>query len=149
MLVPLLFGLNLICPSLKVHHSCGYWQVLVGFGHQNLRQNVGHLHLGRFPLVFGLFCWFPGNFLAPPLQVASVFDAIKDYIVQPDDESIESRKLRERRKRRRRRLDDDEDEEEDDRERLQLPIFSYFALVVGYCAIGSLLFNWWEKGAVW
>lgn len=105
---------------------------------------------------------------------ASLADAIRDYIIQPDDESIESRfcfythmlignylfvlsqspfflhrKLRERRKQRRRRLDEDEDEEDEDRERLQLPIFSYFALVVGYCAIGSALFNAWEEGAVW
>jgi hypothetical protein len=42
----------------------------------------------------------------------------------------------------------DDDDDPDD-ERLQLPIVSYFALVVGYCAVGSLLFNWWEKGAVW
>uniref|UniRef100_A0A914H2J9 Potassium channel domain-containing protein n=1 Tax=Globodera rostochiensis TaxID=31243 RepID=A0A914H2J9_GLORO len=91
-----------------------------------------------------------GKLLGICTWLLSVFDAIKDYIVQPDDESIESRKLRERRKRRRRRLDGgDEDEEDEDRERLQLPIFSYFALVVGYCAIGSLLFNWWERGAVW
>ncbi|KAL3106808.1 hypothetical protein niasHT_016163 [Heterodera trifolii] len=90
-----------------------------------------------------------GKLLGICTWVLSLFDAIKDYIVQPDDESIESRKLRERRKRRRRRLNGDDDEEDEERERLQLPIFSYFALVVGYCAIGSLLFNWWEKGAVW
>jgi hypothetical protein len=46
-------------------------------------------------------------------------------------------------------MDDDEDDDEEDPERLQLPIFSYFALVVGYCAIGSALFNAWEDGAVW
>lgn len=51
------------------------------------------------------------------------------------------------RKVRRRRTHGDDDTEED--ERLQLPIVSYFALVVGYCALGSLLFNSFEKGAVW
>lgn len=74
--------------------------------------------------------------------------------------------MRESRKRRRRLLERDDEEDEDDEDRLQLPIvysivsnyfahlfdytqISYFALVVGYCAIGSLLFNAWEKGAVW
>lgn len=60
------------------------------------------------------------------------------------------RKIKERKKRRLRRQNlTDEDEDMEDEERLQLPIVSYFALVVGYCAIGSLLFNAWEKGAVW
>ena len=86
---------------------------------------------------------------------ASVLDAIRDYIVQPDDESIESRKFHARQKeRRRQRLHIDVNEKEpgdseDDDEDTQLPIFSYFALVVGYCAIGSALFNAWERGAVW
>lgn len=94
-----------------------------------------------------------GKILALFTWLASIADTIRDFIVQPDDESIESRKWREHRKQRRRRLnngEDDEDEEDDEeRERLQLPIFSYFALVVGYCAIGSALFNAWERGAVW
>lgn len=41
------------------------------------------------------------------------------------------------------------DEEDDDDDRLQLPIASYFALIIGYCAIGSLLFNLFEKGPIW
>lgn len=49
-------------------------------------------------------------------------------------------------KRRRHDLGDDEDtEDEEDR----LPIVSYVMLVIGYCIIGSILFNVWEKGAVW
>lgn len=62
------------------------------------------------------------------------------------------RKLKERRKRRRQRnlnSEEENDDDEEEEERLQLPIVSYFALVVGYCAIGSCLFNAWEKGAVW
>jgi hypothetical protein len=76
-----------------------------------------------------------------------VLDAIKDYLIETDADSLDSRKLREKRRKRRRMNLDDEDGDEE--ERLQLPIVSYFALVVGYCAIGSLLFNAWEKGAVW
>jgi hypothetical protein len=76
-----------------------------------------------------------------------VLDAIKDYLIETDSDSLDSRKLREKRRRRRRMNLDDDDGDED--ERLQLPIVSYFALVVGYCAIGSMLFNSWEKGAVW
>jgi hypothetical protein len=66
-----------------------------------------------------------------------------------------SRKFHARQKeRRRQRLHIDVNEKEpgdseDDDEDTQLPIFSYFALVVGYCAIGSALFNAWERGAVW
>uniref|UniRef100_A0A915LV68 Potassium channel domain-containing protein n=1 Tax=Meloidogyne javanica TaxID=6303 RepID=A0A915LV68_MELJA len=56
-----------------------------------------------------------GKILALFTWLASIADTIRDFIVQPDDESIES---------------------------------SYFALVVGYCAIGSALFNAWERGAV-
>lgn len=62
---------------------------------------------------------------------------------------------KERKKRRKKHIQksflDDEEEEEivNEDERLQLPIISYFALVIGYCAIGSLLFNSWEQGAIW
>ncbi|KAK0404622.1 hypothetical protein QR680_017544 [Steinernema hermaphroditum] len=74
--------------------------------------------------------------------IGSILDAIKDYLSDADDDSINSRKLRRERV-------VEMDEEEDDEERLQLPIASYFALIVGYCAIGSLLFNTFEKGSVW
>uniref|UniRef100_A0A1I7ZIH2 Potassium channel subfamily K member 18 n=1 Tax=Steinernema glaseri TaxID=37863 RepID=A0A1I7ZIH2_9BILA len=74
--------------------------------------------------------------------IGSILDAIKDYLSDADDDSINSRKLRRERV-------VELDEEEDDEERLQLPIASYFALIVGYCAIGSLLFNTFEKGSVW
>lgn len=51
-----------------------------------------------------------------------------------------------RQKKRRHDLGVDEDpENEEDR----LPIVSYVMLVIGYCIIGSILFNAWEKGAVW
>lgn len=46
-------------------------------------------------------------------------------------------------------MDEEDDDEVDEDGRLQLPIASYFVLVVGYCAIGSLLFNTWERGAIW
>ena len=47
-------------------------------------------------------------------------------------------------KKKRHGMDNDSDEEE----RLQLPVVSYFALVIGYCSLGSMLFNMWEKGAM-
>uniref|UniRef100_A0A914CDJ7 Potassium channel domain-containing protein n=1 Tax=Acrobeloides nanus TaxID=290746 RepID=A0A914CDJ7_9BILA len=78
--------------------------------------------------------------------IASILDAIKDYLTDADDESIDSRQRKLRRRRRRAPIDPEEDDED---ERLQLPIVSYFALIVGYCAIGSLLFNTFEKGLVW
>ncbi|KHN76004.1 Uncoordinated protein 58 [Toxocara canis] len=75
--------------------------------------------------------------------IGSVVDAIREYINDEDDDSIDSRKRRG--PRRMNILDEDEDEDD----RLQLPIASYFALIIGYCAIGSLLFNAFEKGPIW
>uniref|UniRef100_A0A0M3IKW1 Ion_trans_2 domain-containing protein n=1 Tax=Ascaris lumbricoides TaxID=6252 RepID=A0A0M3IKW1_ASCLU len=74
--------------------------------------------------------------------IGSVIDAIRDY-VNDENDSIDSRK---RRGSRRVSILDEEDDDED---RLQLPIASYFALIIGYCAIGSLLFNAFEKGPIW
>lgn len=37
----------------------------------------------------------------------------------------------------------------DHEERVELPIFAYFSLILGYCAIGGLLFNSFENGPVW
>ena len=34
-------------------------------------------------------------------------------------------------------------------ESVELPIFAYFGMIIGYCAIGSALFNTWEKGPIW
>ncbi len=51
------------------------------------------------------------------------------------------------RKARRRSLVDEEDLGDDGR--LQLPLASYFALIIGYCAIGSCLFNAFERGPIW
>uniref|UniRef100_A0AC34QEE7 Potassium channel domain-containing protein n=1 Tax=Panagrolaimus sp. JU765 TaxID=591449 RepID=A0AC34QEE7_9BILA len=89
---------------------------------------------------------FYGTMLSIISWVASVVDAIKDYIRGSDDESIDSREIRRKRKR---RTTDGDSENEDEEERLQLPIYSYFALVIGYCSLGSLLFNAFEKGAIW
>lgn len=70
---------------------------------------------------------------------------MKSYIMDEDKDSYDdSRELRKKR-RKHHGMDDDDDDDE----RLQLPIISYFALVVGYCSLGSLLFNMWEKGAIW
>lgn len=38
---------------------------------------------------------------------------------------------------------------EDEDHRVELPIFAYFGLILGYCAIGGLLFNSYENGPVW
>jgi len=88
---------------------------------------------------------FYGTMLSIFSWIASVVDAIKDYIRGSDEASIDSAEIR-KRKRRPNDGDSDNDEEE---ERLQLPIYSYFALVIGYCSLGSLLFNSFEKGAIW
>uniref|UniRef100_A0A914ZFD1 Potassium channel domain-containing protein n=1 Tax=Parascaris univalens TaxID=6257 RepID=A0A914ZFD1_PARUN len=74
--------------------------------------------------------------------IGSVVEAIRDY-VNDEDDSIDSRKGRGSRR------VSILDEEDDDEDRLQLPIASYFALIIGYCAIGSLLFNAFEKGPIW
>lgn len=52
-------------------------------------------------------------------------------------------------KKKHRKPKSDDESEEDEEERLQLPIASYFALIVGYCCIGSILFNTFEKGPIW
>uniref|UniRef100_A0A915PIF5 Potassium channel domain-containing protein n=1 Tax=Setaria digitata TaxID=48799 RepID=A0A915PIF5_9BILA len=75
--------------------------------------------------------------------IGSVIDAIRDCLRDEDDDSIDSRKRRTVRPQS--VLGEDEDEEG----RLQLPIASYFGLIIGYCAIGSMLFNTFEKGPVW
>lgn len=41
------------------------------------------------------------------------------------------------------------DQGDDDNPRVELPIFAYFGLILGYCAIGGLLFNSFENGPVW
>ncbi|KAI1694914.1 ion channel domain-containing protein [Ditylenchus destructor] len=80
---------------------------------------------------------------------------IKHYFIDVDEEEDrleEMRRLRERRRRIRRlaQMGDEEAlEMEEEEEKVQLPIVSYFALVVGYCTIGSLLFNSWERGDIW
>ncbi|KHJ88268.1 Ion channel [Oesophagostomum dentatum] len=60
-----------------------------------------------------------------------------------DVDSIDSLQLKKKRR------ESDEETSEDDEDRLQLPIASYFALIIGYCCIGSLLFNSFEKGPIW
>ncbi|CAG9535511.1 unnamed protein product [Cercopithifilaria johnstoni] len=74
--------------------------------------------------------------------IGSMIDAIRDC-VKDDDDSISSRKRRTNQSQS--MLDDDDDEEG----RVQLPIASYFGLIIGYCAIGSMLFNTFEKGPIW
>ncbi|KAI6191513.1 Ion channel [Aphelenchoides bicaudatus] len=87
-----------------------------------------------------------GKLLAFYAWCAKIVEAMKSYIIEEDKDSYDdSRRMRNKRRRNRMGDDDSEDEEE----RLQLPIVSYFALVVGYCSLGSLLFNMWERGAVW
>ncbi|VDK79004.1 unnamed protein product [Onchocerca ochengi] len=77
--------------------------------------------------------------------IGSVTDAIRDYL-KDDDDSIDSRKRRPISVKQQSDELADEDEEE---ERVQLPIASYFGLIIGYCAIGSMLFNSFEKGPIW
>ncbi|CAI4225437.1 unnamed protein product [Auanema sp. JU1783] len=78
--------------------------------------------------------------------IASFVESIRTHLFDGDVDSIDSLELKKRRKPR----EDSEDENsEDDEDRLQLPIASYFALIVGYCCIGSLLFNSFEKGPIW
>ncbi len=36
-----------------------------------------------------------------------------------------------------------------DGQRMELPIFAYFGLILSYCAIGGLLYTRWEKGPLW
>ncbi|VDK75584.1 unnamed protein product [Litomosoides sigmodontis] len=75
-------------------------------------------------------------------RIASVTDAIRDCL-KDDDDSIVSRK---RRSARSQSMLGDEDDEEG---RVQLPIASYFGLIIGYCTIGSMLFSSFEKGPIW
>ncbi|CAJ0946911.1 unnamed protein product, partial [Mesorhabditis belari] len=77
--------------------------------------------------------------------ISSVIEAIRDHLFASDVDSIDSVQL----KKNRRRQTDEEGASEDEDERLQLPIASYFALIIGYCCIGSLLFNAFEKGPIW
>ncbi|MCP9264999.1 Uncoordinated protein 58 [Dirofilaria immitis] len=72
--------------------------------------------------------------------IGSVIDAVRDWL-KDDDDSIDSRRTT----RQQSVLGEDDDEEG----RVQLPIASYFGLIIGYCAIGSMLFNSFEKGPVW
>ncbi|KAI6205568.1 hypothetical protein M3Y94_00807100 [Aphelenchoides besseyi] len=88
-----------------------------------------------------------GRLLALATWCMRIMEMIKTYMMNEDDDSIDSRIVKQ--KRRRHRLDDDEEDEEDEDERLQLPIFSYFVIVVGYCSIGSCLFNIFEHGPIW
>uniref|UniRef100_A0AC35U3Y5 Ion_trans_2 domain-containing protein n=1 Tax=Rhabditophanes sp. KR3021 TaxID=114890 RepID=A0AC35U3Y5_9BILA len=87
-----------------------------------------------------------GKFLELCLWIASVLDSIKDYLIEDeDDDSLRSLKLAKKKK----KASEEDDEDEDEDNRPQLPIASYFALIVGYCAIGSFIFNTFEKGSVW
>lgn len=37
----------------------------------------------------------------------------------------------------------------DDGDRVELPVFAYFGLILGYCAMGGLLFTSFETGPIW
>jgi hypothetical protein len=124
-----------VAPLLTTSPNNQYRKVLVRPGHPRLRQVIGFLRLvlqsdwshEKLPNRGGSrLIWWQVNFCWSLLYLLTF-----------------SRRIR---KKRRRHLDDDSDEDE---ERLQLPIVSYFALVVGYCSLGSLLFNMWERGAIW
>uniref|UniRef100_A0A915EFX2 HAT C-terminal dimerisation domain-containing protein n=1 Tax=Ditylenchus dipsaci TaxID=166011 RepID=A0A915EFX2_9BILA len=120
--------------------------VITSTGYDHLTRPQMLVEYSQFSMFLSdLVIRFYGKLLAVITWCASVLDAIKDYLIEADEDDIENRKLKEKKRRRRRHMDDEDGDEE---ERLQLPIVSYFALVVGYCAIGSLLFNAWEKGAV-
>ncbi|CAD6189168.1 unnamed protein product [Caenorhabditis auriculariae] len=77
-------------------------------------------------------------------MIASLVELMRTHIFDTDVDSIDSIELKKNKKT---NLDDEECEDEEDR--LQLPIASYFTLIIGYCCIGSLLFNTFEKGPVW
>uniref|UniRef100_A0A915D7X3 Gustatory receptor n=1 Tax=Ditylenchus dipsaci TaxID=166011 RepID=A0A915D7X3_9BILA len=76
------------------------------------------------------------TFAAASLYALTVISSTVDI----DQEELEHRKLEEKKPRR--------VSFENKEQRVQLPMLSYFVLVIGYCAIGSLLFNAWEKGAI-
>ncbi|KAL6724239.1 hypothetical protein Aduo_019144 [Ancylostoma duodenale] len=75
--------------------------------------------------------------------VASIVELMRTNMFNGDVDSIDSLQLKKKRR------ESDEETSEDDEDRLQLPIASYFALIIGYCCIGSLLFNSFEKGPIW
>uniref|UniRef100_A0A1I7WLK7 Uncharacterized protein n=1 Tax=Heterorhabditis bacteriophora TaxID=37862 RepID=A0A1I7WLK7_HETBA len=75
--------------------------------------------------------------------IASIVEMIRTNLFDGDVDSIDSLQLKKKRR------ESDEENSEDDDDRLQLPIASYFALIIGYCCIGSLLFNTFEKGPIW
>uniref|UniRef100_A0A7E4W745 Ion channel n=1 Tax=Panagrellus redivivus TaxID=6233 RepID=A0A7E4W745_PANRE len=105
--------------------------------------------IGKFLSEIVIVCY--GKILNFKAWVASVFDAMKDYLVSDDDVSITSREIREKKKRKKMRSMDvvEADEEDEEAERLQLPVYSYFALIIGYCSIGSIFFNTFEHGPIW
>ncbi|KAK6760919.1 hypothetical protein RB195_022113 [Necator americanus] len=75
--------------------------------------------------------------------VASVVELMRTNMFNGDVDSVDSLQLKKKRRK------SDEETSEDDEDRLQLPIASYFALIIGYCCIGSFLFNSFEKGPIW
>uniref|UniRef100_A0A8L8K9P4 Ion_trans_2 domain-containing protein n=1 Tax=Heligmosomoides polygyrus TaxID=6339 RepID=A0A8L8K9P4_HELPZ len=75
--------------------------------------------------------------------VASIVELLRTNMFDGDVDSVDSLQLKKKRR------ESDEETSEDDDDRLQLPIASYFALIIGYCCIGSLLFNTFEKGPIW
>ncbi|GMT33031.1 hypothetical protein PFISCL1PPCAC_24328 [Pristionchus fissidentatus] len=80
-------------------------------------------------------------------RIARLIEMIRLRLFPGDVDSIDSLELKKKRKRN--GSEEDEDEEEDEDDRLQLPVASYFALIIGYCCIGSFLFNSFERGPIW
>ncbi|CCD67335.1 Potassium channel domain-containing protein [Caenorhabditis elegans] len=80
-------------------------------------------------------------------MIANLVELVRTHLFDTDVDSIDSMELKKSKKRNASSLDDEECEDEEDR--LQLPIASYFTLIIGYCCVGSLLFNTFEKGPVW
>ncbi|GMR32498.1 hypothetical protein PMAYCL1PPCAC_02693, partial [Pristionchus mayeri] len=81
-------------------------------------------------------------------RIARLIEMLRLRLFPGDVDSIDSLDLKKNR-RRRTNAEEDDDEEEDEEDRLQLPVASYFALIIGYCCFGSILFNSFEKGPIW
>ncbi|CAI5453999.1 unnamed protein product [Caenorhabditis angaria] len=80
-------------------------------------------------------------------MIANLVELIRTHLFDTDVDSIDSMELKKNKKRSGTSIDDEECDDEEDR--LQLPIASYFTLIIGYCCFGSLLFNYFEEGPVW
>ncbi|CAB3399218.1 unnamed protein product [Caenorhabditis bovis] len=80
-------------------------------------------------------------------MIANLVELVRTHLFDTDVDSIDSMELKKNKKKSTSSIDEDECEDEEDR--LQLPIASYFTLIIGYCCVGSLLFNTFEKGPVW